>query len=422
MKYIWVLFIIVGFSWAHEHSTPWIESENIEQGLYISVSPPWVVRKEGDYPISIQIRNISAKHDVLVSEIRLITDEPKRVAPRKTLRAQGDLLQQVQIAKTNFENGGSVSDQKKFIDLVAKLGREVCSARWMVPSEIDMLHIEIDVLENEIPRTIRKNVKVNKQQPLPRGGFADVAVVVDGNCEQTIVAPRNTNTMWWFAGDQHIHTSFSVDAVILDGTEEEPYEYSEYAESIGLDWAIFTDHSNITYSEVWGDRDWYVESQFNWGQSECQQYRADHDWLSIYSQEMGLGQQGTWDLPSHMLCLPFEQDLAGMLPNPSDGLVYGHADCESEQTIINRINDAGAYGFIAHPYDWAYLGFYEWNWGNGTNGWAGMELMCDSGGGYDDDDWSTWYKWHDLLNGIAAPTNGQFSQPTAVFHQLTTVR
>jgi hypothetical protein len=368
------------------------------------------VRKEGDYPISIQIRNISAKHDVLVSEIRLITDEPKRVAPRKTLRAQGDLLQQVQIAKTNFENGGSVSDQKKFIDLVAKLGREVCSARWMVPSEIDMLHIEIDVLENEIPRTIRKNVKVNKQQPLPRGGFADVAVVVDGNCEQTIVAPRNTNTMWWFAGDQHIHTSFSVDAVILDGTEEEPYEYSEYAESIGLDWAIFTDHSNITYSEVWGDRDWYVESQFNWGQSECQQYRADHDWLSIYSQEMGLGQQGTWDLPSHMLCLPFEQDLAGMLPNPSDGLVYGHADCESEQTIINRINDAGAYGFIAHPYDWAYLGFYEWNWGNGTNGWAGMELMCDSGGGYDDDDWSTWYKWHDLLNGIAAPTNGQLQE------------
>jgi hypothetical protein len=39
-----------------------------------------------------------------------------------------------------------------------------------------------------------------------------------------------------------------------------------------------------------------------------------------------------------------------------------------------------------------------------------MELMCDSGGGYDSDDWSTWYKWHDLLNGIAAPTNGQLQE------------
>ena len=198
-----------------------------------------------------------------------------------------------------------------------------------------------------------------------------------------------------------------MDAVILDGTEQEPYEYSAYGEAIGLDWAIFTDHSNVTYSEFWGNRDWYVSSQFDWGQSECQQYRNDHNWLSIYSQEMGLGQQGTWDLASHMLCLPFEQDLAGMLPNPSSGMVYGHANCESEQTIIDRINNSGAYGFIAHPYDWAYLFFYEWNWGNGTNGWAGMELICSAEGTYDDDDWSTWSKWHELLNGIGAPTNGQ---------------
>ncbi len=410
MKYIWVLFIITGFSWAHEHSTPWIESENLEQGLYVSVSPPWVVRKDGDFPISIQVRNISAKHDVFVKEIRLKGDEQQQVEPRKMLQTQGDLLKHVQIAKANFENGGSVIEQKEFIDLVAKLGREVCSARWLVSGEIDTLHIEIDILENRIPRTIRKSVEVNKQPPLPRGGAADAAVAINGKCEQTVVAPRNANTLWWFAGDQHIHTSFSADAVIIDGTEQEPYEYSEYAESIGLDWAIFTDHSNVTYSEVWGDRDWYVESQFNWGQAECQQYRDDHDWLSIYSQEMGLGQQGFWDLASHMLCLPLEQDLPGMLPNPSDGLVYGHADCESEQTIINRINDAGAYGFIAHPYDWMYLFFYEWDWGNGTNGWAGMELMCDPGGGYDDDDWSTWYKWHELLNGIAAPTNGQLQE------------
>jgi hypothetical protein len=395
---------------AHEHSSPWIDSKNLEHGLYVSLSPPWIVRKEGDFPISIQIRNISSEHDVFVTKIRVLGDHPDQIEPRKMLHAQGDLLQRVHSAKGKFENGGAVKEQKAFVELLSKLGHEVCSVRWMVPSETDTIHVEIDVVEGGKPRTIRKSIPVNKQPPLPKGGPADAAIVVDEWCEQAVVSPRSTNTMYWFAGDQHIHTSFSVDAVILDGTEQEPYEYSEYAESIGLDWAIFTDHSNITYSEIWGDRDWYVESQFDWGQSECQQYRLDHNWLSIYSQEMGLGQQGFWDLASHMLCLPLEQDLAGMLPNPSDGLVYGHADCEPEQTIINRINDAGAFGFIAHPYDWAYLTFYEWDWDNGTSGWAGMELICSAEGTYDDEDWSTWYKWHGLLQDIGEPMNGQLPE------------
>jgi|GEM_PF-4626369 hypothetical protein len=406
MKYLWVLFIFASFSWAHEHSTPWIDGDNLENGLYISVSPPWIVRKEGDFPVSVQIRNIDSEHDVLVEEIRLLGERVLRVEPRKMLHAQGDLLQRVRGAKSLFENGGAAKEQKEFIDLLSELNREVCTVRWMVAGETDSLRIEIDVLESGKPRTIRKTVSINKQPALPRGGAADVAVSIDGVCNQTIVPTRSTTTQYWFAGDQHIHTSFSADAVILDGTEQEPYEYSEYAESIGLDWAIFTDHSNVTYSEVWGDRDWYVSSQFDWGQSECEQYRNDHDWLSIYSQEMGLGQQGFWDLASHMLCLPLDHDLAGMLSNPSDGLVYGHANCESEQTIINRINDAGAFGFIAHPYDWDYLAFFEWDWNNGATGWAGLELMCESDGGYDDDDWLTWYKWHELLNNIGTPVNG----------------
>jgi hypothetical protein len=410
MKFIWFSLLLTSLSLAHEHSTPWIDSGNLEQGLYISVSPPWAVRNNGDFPVSIQIRNIDSTHDVYVEAIRLLGKTTQQIEPRKMLHSQGDLLQQVQTAKMLFENGGNDKNQKEFVGLLAKLGHVTCVARWMVPSKADTVTIEIDILENGKPRTIQKSVRVNKQPPLPRGGIADVAIAVDKTCIQTIVSPRNTSTRYWFAGDQHIHTSFSVDAVILDGTEQEPYEYSQYAESIGLDWAIFTDHSNITYSEIWGDRDWYVESQFNQGQSECQQYRTDHDWLSIYSQEMGLGQQGFWDLASHMLCLPLDHDLADMLPNPSSGMVYGHANCESEQTIINRINDAGAFGFIAHPYEWEYLFFHEWNWGNGTNGWAGMELMCDSGGSYDEDDWSTWYKWHELLNGIATPTNGQLQE------------
>ncbi len=247
-------------AWTHEHSTPWIDSGNLEQGLYVSVKPPWIVRNEGGFPVSIQVRNIDSQQDIFVSEIRILGNNPIQIEPRKMLHTQGDLLQQVQTAKSVFENGGTIKKQKEFVDLLSKLGHEVCTFRWMAPSRTEIVQVEIDVLEGEKPRTIRKSVFVNNRPPLPNGGLVDAAIVVDEGCEQTVISPRNTNTKYWFVGDQHIHTSFSVDAVILDGTEQEPYEYSEYAESIGLHWAIFTDHSNITYSEVWGDRDWYVES------------------------------------------------------------------------------------------------------------------------------------------------------------------
>ena len=206
MKHLWVLFVFISSSWAHEHSTPWIDSQNLENGLYVSVSPPWVVRKEGDFPVSIQIRNIDSKYDVVVEEIRLLGELSQEVAPRMMLRSQGDLLQRVQKAKSLFENGGAAEEQKEFVDLLSKLNREVCTTRWMVAGETDSLRIEIDVLESGKPRTIRKTVMVNKQPTLPRGGSADVAVVVGRNCEQTVVIPRSTNTLWWFAGDQHIHT------------------------------------------------------------------------------------------------------------------------------------------------------------------------------------------------------------------------
>ena len=410
------ILVFAGLSSAHDSTPEWVKKENLDNGMYVEVDSPWVIRKSGVFPLSVKVLNVCSKDNIVLHEIRLVSCE-ERVEAKIYDKPLASFLTEYQavhaaraamvVADKNKDRAAMQRAHDVFGEAIAVIRHHAVIAKWTMSTDYIPSAIEVELIVNGTPKIIRKLIDTKFESPLPQGGPPTMVVRFDENCKPILSEPRSSTTMWWFAGDQHIHTSFSVDAVILDGTEVEPYEYSQGAEAIGLDWAIFTDHSNITYSEVWGNRDWYVESQFNWGQLECQQYRDDHGWLSVYSQEMGLGQQGFWDLASHMLCLPLENDLAGMLSNPSEGLVYGHAECESEQTIIDRINNAGAFGFIAHPYDWEYLGFYEWDWGNGTNGWAGMELICASDGSYSSEDWSTWYKWHDLLSGIGTPVNGE---------------
>jgi hypothetical protein len=409
--------LLASVSTAHDLTPEWIKTENLESGMYVSVDSPWVIRKNGVFPLSVKVLNVCNTKEVVLHEIRVIgcdgrsnvktfdkllgSFEPEYELALASQRA-------MVIADYQRDRVAMESAHDTFGHAIGVIRKHAVIEKWTMSTDCIPTAIEVELIEDGVHRVILKKIDTRFESPLPRGGRPDVVVHFDEHCEPVMHEPRaETTTMWWFAGDQHIHTSFSVVAVFLDGTEIEPYEYSQGAEAIGLDWAIFTDHSNITYSELWGDRDWYVASQFDWGQAECQQYRADHDWISIYSQELGLGQQGFWNLASHMLCLPLENDLVGMLSNPSDGLVYGHTDCESEQTIIDRINSAGAFGFIAHPYDWEYLTFYEWDWENGTTGWAGMELICAADGSYSSEDWSTWDRWHTLLNGIGTPMNGE---------------
>ncbi|MDP6601424.1 MAG: CehA/McbA family metallohydrolase [Phycisphaerales bacterium] len=397
---------------AHEHAPPWLNGESLDKGLSIVIHAPSVLRTDRPFPLSVQVRNIDAPNDVLVQSFRL-DGNSKQTPATKLLPAPSGLLEKTRLLQESLHTTASRHDRpgtlrlaKSYTDALRSLTQHAATAAWIVDPkdypEIIRLKIEVQLAD----RTIERTITVPRNPPLPTGGPPQLTVEVDRDGGiQPIPSPRGATTLWWLAGDQHVHTTLSIDAAVLDGTEEGPYEYAATAQAMGLSWIVFTDHSNIHGS--WFGTDYYTEEQFNQGQAEAQAYRADNDWLAIYSQEMGLGQQGFWDLPSHMLMLPLAEDLPGIVPNPSDGLVFGHAECESEQVIIDRINDTGAFGFIAHPYDWAYLTFYEWDWNNGTTGWAGMEIWCDAHGEFEDDDQDTLNTWHNLLNSISPPTNGE---------------
>jgi len=53
-----------------------------------------------------------------------------------------------------------------------------------------------------------------------------------------------------FAGDQHVHTTYSIDAALLDGTTENVADYAAAADAGGLDWIITTDHSNVEFAAL----------------------------------------------------------------------------------------------------------------------------------------------------------------------------
>jgi hypothetical protein len=253
-------------------------------------------------------------------------------------------------------------------------------------------------------------VRFSRNLLLPNGSAMAKQWVLDtttGHWRENGVAASRRGGMW-LAGDQHLHTTWSLDAHVLDGTEEGPADYADTARAIGLDWIMITDHSNI--HAWWGGEWFFTPEQHETARQEAANYRATEDWPVLYSQEMGLGRTGFWDLASHMLVYPLDTFDAPYLENPSSGLVFGHADCESEQVILDRINGNGCYGFIAHPFEEGTLTFSMWDWDNGATGWAGFEIWSNEDGEFQESDLASLQKWHELLGQIAAPTGGSLAQ------------
>ena len=176
----------------------------------------------------------------------------------------------------------------------------------------------------------------------------------------------------WYPGDGHIHSTWSDGAVSID-TDVSTASYR------GLKWTIITDHA--------GDS----------AQSPSQPRLESSEWTSYGSDCTTVqSNRGITVCPGEELTTK-EKPLIGA--GGSHLLTYKNSSYAKSydpapQTLINRANNAGGFGIIAHPYNSS----FNWSdWSNGSyTGFRGIELI--SNGTVVDatqiGDWDTYLRGH----------------------------
>jgi hypothetical protein len=379
----------------HQQTAPWLDEASLDRGLYVEVRHPRVIRNPGPFDVSVVMNNLLAAGDVRVEEVRYVSAAASEVAvhPRRhALASKRSAYERYRAIQHQLEQAAAKRDRAS----VERLGRRGRShlldiaagtfrdrhriAASLIPevgATLDV-SVEIDIHQDGRPRTLHRSVEIPVQPPLPAG--------VDGS---------------WFSGDQHLHTAFSIDAYFLEGTAELVTDYAMTAQMIGLDWIVITDHSNVGFLL------WYEPWMFSLGELMAKSVRQNHDYLVLQGQEMGIGALGAFGEPAHMLAYPFRADSTGFLPNPCPGLIFNHVNCEAEQVIIDRIADSGGLGFIAHPFSAGLLSFAAWDTEGDAVGWAGTEIFNSSTAVFGPEDQQSVDWWHELLNEIEPPRDGQ---------------
>ncbi|HBH35736.1 MAG TPA: hypothetical protein DDW45_05000 [Gammaproteobacteria bacterium] len=422
-----LLSLGIQHAFGHNQEPDWLDEQKLDGGVYVNVRHPSVLRNPYPFKIRVIVSNVNGKTNVRVREIRYVwpagagmvthSFNHKLRSKRKWFQKHQSLEEQFSrlIRPDSAEKASELAQQR--MALRVNIAAGMFSDAYLVdpiilPELWDVLHmiVEVDLEQGGSMRTVRKTIEIPIQAPLPDGSRSERIMRYDAVTGKLTTMSSTVETgvgeEFWFAGDQHLHTQYSIDAYFLNGNRSNVSDYAATAQATGLDWIVVTDHSNIDFN-FFGNR-WYTQDQFDAGTAQAAQFRNEFGFLVLNGQEMGAGSGD----PSHVLAYPADAETTGFLPNPCAGGLFAHRDCEHEQTILDRINDAGGIGFLAHPFQ-SNSGFFSpWNFDNGVTGWAGLEIFNSNSGTFTGADLQALTKWVELLNNIAPPTGGEL-QPRA---------
>ena len=286
-----------GSAIAHTHEPSWLESPI---GLHLDLSGPMNVRGDGQAWVTVHLLNLTTTPQYLQS-IQLIRDGEVVDTNQleQALVPVGKAAEQYRLLDAKIEAVFEIDpEQARLLNAALRVPLATTSAASIVRrvdpgSDLSgTWSVEINTLvhgklvQHVMPVCFSRNL------PLPNGSAPAQQWVLDTTTGDWrgngVAASQGRRT--WLAGDQHLHTTWSLDAHALDGTEEGPAGYADAARAIGLDWIMITDHSNI--HAWWGGEWFFTPEQHETARQEAADYRLTEDWPVLYSQEMGLGRTG----------------------------------------------------------------------------------------------------------------------------------
>ena len=238
------LFIVGAIApvYGHQHTAPWLLESELDNGLFVEVRHPRVIRSPRPFDVSVVVNNLLAEGEVVVTGVRY--DLPgafdtvrhrrrhvlaeKRADYQRYKRIQRELRGATQRRDRRAVRRLRAESRSRLARIASGVfrDRQTVEASYIpeVGSRLE-ISVEVDVVERGVPRTLRRRIEILVHPPLPAGS--------DGS---------------WFSGDQHLHTAFSIDA-FFDGTTELIADYAATAQTVGLDWIVVTDHNNVTIAD-----------------------------------------------------------------------------------------------------------------------------------------------------------------------------
>ena len=297
---------------AHTHEPSWISAE---AGIHVWTTGPTAVRADGEAWLTVHLINLE-ESTCQLQRLTLLRNEQimdQHPIPA-TLPSAAEAVAAYRASEAALCNK-SILDQGSMQTLLQRQAwalemaseATVCCTLKPGADLSGKWDVEIVTIDpNGIEVTQCLPVTFSRSPSLPDGTAEAEQWVMDRLSGEwgRIASPLPSRNPTWFAGDQHLHTTWSLDAHVLDGTEEGPADYANAARARGLDWIMITDHSNI---HAWWFGEWFfTPEQHELARQEAADYRANEGWPVLYSQEMGLGRTGFWDLPSHMLVYPLD--------------------------------------------------------------------------------------------------------------------
>ncbi len=274
--------------------------------------------------------------------------------------------------------------------------------------EIDGDHIRLRVrveLEKNGKTEIieeEKDILISEPLPLPQNSLTQISTQNITNYSPFIngsnfVDDPSQGNPGWFVGDQHVHSRYGTHLFELFLSFSSLNTMTSSAISADLDWLLFTDHSFAVTPE-----------NFDNGTMDCNRF-SNSSFFCSFGQEMSVGQRPGCDswYNSHYL---------SYAPSYIDGRcgAVPYCSCREEQPIVNEVNNAGGFGFIAHPYQTvdrfmniSYTNIASFDWDNwSVTGYGGMEILSASDGIWEADDTQSRNKWDELLRAETNPSNG----------------